>query len=281
MFRRSEIQAKTVNTLRAARLAGARATTLVAELLSRGYEPPEVSDHLIAAFQVGALFGLRMVPADRPDLVDRLAEAAIDAARDRWSTAPPFPDLLRRRDRQAFQLTAAHNDCIFIVAAAHPAAARHVGQALVRPYPLPGEATVGSAANNAGLVIADPADTRHSARLQARGLHIGTADEGHAVQGPGGVRFHPAYRLLGAYRHEGARDAWTGHDGERLRWELNGRMGLAMLPFGPDDSADALDRAYEGPSLLFLPSGNVTVHADRASLAAHYDLLGLRARGQA
>jgi hypothetical protein len=218
------ILGETIDRLRAARLAGTAVSRLVADLRAQGLELRSVAEHMAAAFCLSAQANIALIPktADGepdPSILDEYIAMRVDAARERWQAAPPYPDLLRRRDRLAFEQVARRHGIVLIVCAADRAAAAS----------------------------------------------------------------QPGYRLHGAYKLESGANAWTGSMGQRLRAELNLRLGQELVQSGPHDTwAERLDlpesdplRGPQPPVLFFLPNGEVEVRSDAKGMELYCRFLGI------
>jgi hypothetical protein len=303
MTRRAEVLNEIVAEVRRLRVGGARASAIARELTNRGLMGTEIKAHFDAAFGIDVVNPLYW-PCDADGQfiaakLDKLIEPLIDSAGDAWTLAPAYPDLLRRRDRHAFRGLARETGNIFVVRAAEPRAAQYVGRAGFRPFPIHLLDVTRLEAPNEGLVAADPGSEELAAtlaalrpplsfegyrdRLAAEGLSIADAAEGFVIRDRSGTRFYSGYQLLGVYRNQSGSSAWSGREGERLRWALNRRMGEDLVQFGPHDDWDGR-RALEpgnrlrgplAPALFFTPDGNVNVRFDAESIASYYRFLGI------
>jgi hypothetical protein len=116
----NEIIGEIVNDLRASRRAGASASQLVNELVARDVDMMDVNKYFRETFGLGV--NVSMMP---PEMLDEHIGAQIDAKREQWQNAPPYPDLMRRRDREAFKAVARANGIVLIVCAADRAAGQY------------------------------------------------------------------------------------------------------------------------------------------------------------
>lgn len=301
MTRPAEILSEIVLDIRRMRFKGARASDIANELARRGFIDPEVKDHFDAAFGTNIIDPMYLSRDAQGQFIsadfDEMTEPAIAATGDSWTQAPPYPDLFRRRDRHAFRKLASETGNVFIVQAAIPNAAQFVGMSGFKPFPLHLLDIARTEAPNAGLVSADPEskalhDALGSLRpaltyedyldlLASAGLSVGNRFEGFIVRDSQGTCFYPGYRLLGVYRESSGTSAWSGADGERMRWLLNRRMGEDLVQFGPHDDWDGRrllepDNPLRGPlapALFFTPEGNVTVCFDAESIERYYRFL--------
>lgn len=218
------ILGEVVDRLRAERLAGTTVSQLVADLRRDGIELSEVTTYFREAFLLGGQANIALLPKlengePEPGILDDFIAGMVDAARERWRVAPPYPDLLRRRDRIAFEQVARQHDVVLIVCAANQVASQRSS----------------------------------------------------------------GYRLHGVYRRASGTNAWTGRDGEKLRAELNRRLGADLIQGGPHDTWDkrlALDdadplRGPMPPVLFFLPDGDVEVRRDARGMKLFYRYLGI------
>lgn len=298
------ILGEVVDELRARRLSGAAVSQLVAELRGRGVALQEVARYMREAFLLPGQANIALIPrldSGEPDpliLDDYIAEC-VDAARTRWEHAPPYPDLMRRRDRLAFEQVARRHGIVLIVRAAQRSAAQYVGHSGFRTAPHPLLGVPRRRPPNEGLLAADPespelrsivgcfsADRSHAgyvAALARRGLRVGSADDSYLIRDAAGRALYPGYYLHGAFRVENGANAWTAAQGERLRAELNCRLGDDLVPTGPHDTwAQRLEldessplRGPLPPVLFFLPDGNVEVRTDARGMELYYRFLGI------
>jgi len=304
-MRPSEQLGDVVASLRARRLQGAALSELIRDLRQKGLDLHEAAEYLGAAFCLSGPLRLLLMPRDGsrelvPGHVDELFGPMVDETRSQWENAEAYPDLMRRRDRHAFRQTARRTGCVFVVRASNPFAGQHIGLPGFRPAPLCLLGVSRRTPPNAGLMAADPNDPRlatvleslqppqtyadFKAELDARGFTVSDEEEGHIVRDDTGDAFYPGYYLLGVYDEETGRNAWTGDEGEKIRAELNQRMGEELVRCGPHEAWDqrlALDetsplRGPLIPALLFLPDGNVEVKFDPDSLESYYRYLGIR-----
>lgn len=298
------ILGETIQHLRNHRRAGTAVSRLLTDLRGQGLSVREAAEHLAAAFCLPAQANVALVPktpSGEPDpaILDDYIARCVDAARVKWESAGPYPDLMRRRDRIAFQQVARERNIVLIVCAAHPAAARYIGEPGHKPAPGAFLGAVRTAAPNEGLLAADPAApelkrilnaaafrgeyARYRAELERQGLRVGPADDGFVIRDDTGAAFYAGYQIHGAYRSDSGANAWTGSDGENIRADLNRRCGEELVQAGPLDifagrlelpERDSL-RAPQPPVLFFLPDGNVEVRFDARSMELYYRFLGI------
>jgi hypothetical protein len=93
----------------------------------------QVTSYFREAFLVSGQANIALIPKlvsgePNPQILDSFIADLVDGARQRWEQAPPYPDLMRRRDRIAFEQVARRHDIVLIVCAADRAAARDVGR---------------------------------------------------------------------------------------------------------------------------------------------------------
>ncbi len=300
-----EARSATIDDIRAMRAGGSRVSDIVRFLAELKLDKTEMSLHLNEAFLLehGGP-NLYFLPPGTcggfdPQAIDDAFEVAVQEARSNWASAGPYPDLMRRRDRHVFRNMARQTGNIFIVRAANRLAGRYIGRSGFRPAPVGLTAVSRLTPPNEGLLAAEPADARSTGALQAQapplsngqftdaglpaGFSIGSANEGYIIRDEAGNALHPCYLLHGVYDLETARNAWTAREGERLRAELNRRMGAELVVTGPYDIwAERLDlpkedprRAPRPPALCFLPDGNMSVCADADALEQFYRYYGV------
>ncbi len=255
---RGHVLGAVVRTLRDLRSKGAGAYDLLAHL-----QPRFPDSRAVAVGYINAAFtknGLRMHTAlrggmwahfDRDNEVFLVADQFIDAAKDDWM-GKRFPELIRTRDYFAFLEFAVAHKLYVIVCDATPLAAPLIGVAGHRCYDGTTFVVSRETPPHEGCVAADPEDTRlrdglaaypgsglpyaaYVARLAEEGLHVASAEEGYAVLDASGCRLYQGYRLHGVYDSETGRSAWTGKAGERLRGEINERLGHELVLKGPHD----------------------------------------------
>lgn len=136
------ILGETIDRLRAARQAGASVSHLLADLRGSGMELRHAAEHMAAAFCLSGQANIALIPkldSGEPDplILDDYIAGHVDAARERWEHAPPYPDLMRRRDRIAFGQVARRHGIVLIVCAADRAGgASHAGYRLHGAYKL-------------------------------------------------------------------------------------------------------------------------------------------------
>ena len=95
-----EILGTVVNELRARRARGVRASELVRFV-------DELGIYKAFGFVIPGSFHFHLHDDGLDyEAIGFIADPLIDAARARWTTAPPYPDLASRRDREAFRAVA-------------------------------------------------------------------------------------------------------------------------------------------------------------------------------
>lgn len=297
MTRHSEVLSEIVADVRLRRSGGARVSDIARALSDQGMIDGEIRDHLDAAFgiDIGPVT-MELARDDNgafvPDRFDARVEPLIAATGAAWRHAPPYPDLLRRRDRHAFRGLAEATGKVFVVQAANPHAAAFVGRPGFKAFDMHLLDIASNSGPAAGLAAADPQSLalrdalsaqgltydQYLQRLAAAGRSVGTAAEGFVIRDHEGTRFFPGYRLLGVYGARSGSSAWSNTAGERMRWQLNRQMGEDLVLFGPhDDWANrrALPSSHplRGPllpALFFKPDGNVRVCFDAESMQRQY-----------
>lgn len=225
--------------------------------------------------------------------------AAIAAEGDAWRSAPPFPDVMGRRDREAFRAVSKGHDCYIIVRASHPRARQYRYRGGYRPAPACLLGVVRDQEPSAGLYAADPADSRLTAllrlvrpgwtydtyvrELRCAGYSVAPEGGGWVIRNATGDAFYPGYFIQGVYDKESGNNLWTRHSGEAIRRELNVRMGAIVVAFGPRDLWQLRDEELGGmlaglqfPVHVFgpRPGGNVSVFIDFPSLQDSYGSRG-------
>lgn len=118
------VQSEVVDRLRNQRRTGVPISQLVADLRHDGLELADVTTYLREAFLLSGQASIGLIPkleSGEPDpaILDDFIAGMVDAARDQWQIAPPYPDLLRRRDRIAFEQVARRHDLVLVVCAAN------------------------------------------------------------------------------------------------------------------------------------------------------------------
>ena len=119
--------------------------------------------------------------------------------------------------------------------------------------------------------------------MEEQDFRVGGEDEGYVLRDASGVAFYPGYYLHGVYHARNGMNAWTGEDGERIRRELNQRLGEELIRMGPHDNWDqrsatgqlAGPRGPKPPVLFFLPDGNVEVRHDARSMELYCRYLNI------
>lgn len=297
-----EVFADIVDHLRTDRIAGASIAQLVVDLEGQGLELPQINAHFAEAFGLSRRPNLEFVARtesgelDR-DYLDNAIGQKVDENRKVWVAAPPYPGLHRRRDREAFKSLAKRTGNILIVCAAHPSAGQHVGRPGYEPAPLGLLGVPRTTDPGRGLLAADPEAPELQGLLSAdrsasyddyvkslvkRGYSIGSPADGFVIRDFHGTAFYPGYRLHGAYDLETGANAWTSPQGERMRAELNRRMGVELVQHGPLDIAEwvhseVIDpaRRPQPPALFFLPDGDVCVCHDAETMERYYRYYGI------
>jgi hypothetical protein len=273
MSRPSEISGELVDELRARRRAGEHSSQLAGYLHGLGLAPPEIGSYMLEAFCLIAA-----------ETANCNYENAIEDAAGQWRNAPPYPDLMRRRDRFAFKQAAAINGAVIVVRAAERAAARYIGLAGYRAQPahLPAEASLKP--DWRGLIAADPSTERllhtlaslkrpidyqaYKNELATLGFFVMGPDRGFVIRDKFGDYFYAGYSIYGIFDATTGRERWHGREGERFRGDLNTRMGAALVAIGPPDlwqHRGELHLAFREPAppaLFFLPDGGVAVAKD-------------------
>lgn len=236
------ILSERIERLRERRLDGARVSQLVADLRHDGLELPAVAVYLREAFLLSGQANVAMIPkteAGEPDpaVLDDFISEQIDANRETWSSAPPYPDLLRRRDRIAFEQTARKHDIVLIVCAAN------------QPAPTGDPAADASAPLACRTRDDFGAGYRlHGAYRRATGVNAWTAAAGASL------RAELNRRLGGELVRGGPIDTWQ----DRLE---------------RDDGEPS--RGPRPPVLFFLPDGNVVVRDSVEGMERYYRFLGI------
>lgn len=119
-----EIIGAFVNELRARRARGARAADLVRYLDGLGVDPTPARQYFRSAFEISFPGSFLYHQGENGGLdyesIGETAEPLIDAARDSWSSASPYPDLASRRDREAFRAFARRRRVYLLVSAVDP-----------------------------------------------------------------------------------------------------------------------------------------------------------------
>jgi hypothetical protein len=219
----SEIFGEIVQDLRERRLAGASISQLVEHFHSQGMSLFAINQHFREAFGISHTANLNMLPKDehglpQAEMLDEMIAAQVDANLEQWKSAPPYPDLWRRRDRDAFRQVAKRTGNVIVVCAVD--------------------------------------------QTKTPGIDSG-------------------YQIHGVYKNGSGVNAWTPADGEKMRAELNNRMGRELIRNGPlDISADRLGLADDDPRkaprppvLFFLPDGGVQVRSDSKGMELYYRFL--------
>jgi hypothetical protein len=302
MTRHSEVLSEIVTEIRRLRIEGAGVFQIARALKQRGLSDIELKRHIDAAFSIDIINPMYLYDNEgqfKEASFNRIVEPLITAAGEGWQRAKPYPGLLRRRDRHAFRALARETGTVVIVQAALPEAARYVGQNGFRPFPLHLLDVASLVPPHAGLVAADPesAELREALgalrpalsyqgyleRLSAEGFAVAGPGEGFIIRDREGTRFYPGYRLLGVYRGRSGASAWTGAEGEKIRWMLNRRMGEDLVQFGPHDDWEGRRCLEPGhplrgpfsPALFFTSEGNVMVEFDAESIRDTYRFFGI------
>ena len=264
----------------------------------------EINEHFRVAFYLSGRANLEMMPKQDsgdliPEILDQYITPQIDEARERWTNASDFPDLMRHRDRHAFREVARLTGNVFIVCAADRFAGQLIGKPGYKPCPYRMLGVSRGSTPNQGLLAADPEakifreflnsmkpprDYRQYKEALARlGLRVGGEEDGYIIRDQLGSAFYSAYYLHGVYKQENGSNAWTGVEGEKIRAELNRRMGEELILFGPHDIWDHRPslpstsplKSPQPPVIFFLPSGDVEVRMDTASMELYYRYLGI------
>jgi hypothetical protein len=303
MAQNLEIIGEVVDDIRRSRLAGERLSSIVKYLAATGLMEPLIIDYLDEAFRfVKGRPSLMLLPRNPDgslvaDALDRAFEGPIEESREVWSEEGPYPDLMRRRDRHAFRAVARATDTILIVRSADRWAARYIGAPGFRPAPPELAACARATEPNRALMAADPNDPRLPAFIASRfpgasyaefvrelaaiGFSVTGPEAGYIVKDGGGNAFYPGYYLLGAYSNTGHRNAWTGRDGERIRFQLNRHLGEDLVQWGPWDAAENRESGPSDfeepcfPALFFFPTGDVKTRTDLDGVESLYHYLDI------
>ena len=299
-----DIYGELVDALRTRRSDGTSVSELVQFLSDQGLELHAINDHISAAFALSGAVNLEMLSKDRssvpePKILDVHVAKLIDDRKPEWQAADPYPDLMRRRDRQAFKEVARLHDSVIVVCAANPHSGSYIGTEGFEPLPhfLPGLPR--SENPDKGLIAVDPNEPRLMQLLQGlnpkwsysdyvnylneRGYLVHKEGKGYVLEDADGVRFHPAYKVHGMYKKETGENAWTGSSGEHIRSQLNRRMEKELVQTGPHDQWDIRQTvdpqhplwAPQVPVLFFLPSGHVEVRFHKEGMERYYRFLNI------
>ncbi len=309
-----EILGQLVNLLRQARSEGDCASDLLARLEHIGLKPWQIANHISAAFCFETPLNPSILNLDIDDYdYEELEEEGVDPIEalmkviddeieetcEMWEGAPSYPDLMRRRDRHAFRYLAVNEVATVVVAAANPFSGRYIGQSGIRVSPLHLYDIARLGPPNAGLVAADPVDRRlvvllentipgvsyedYVSELLRCGYTVGGSEEGYVVRDAGGKLLIPGYSVQGVYCEENGANLWHAKEGERIRADLNRRMGFELVRYGTHDTWEARlglpkhSPAYgpQVPVLIFSPQGNVDVLFNIDDVASRYRYLGI------
>ncbi len=304
MSRPSEVLSELVSDLRLRRSEGASVSQLVTYLQKLGLELSQINEHFRVAFCLSGRANLMMMPQKDsgeliPEVLDTYIGAKIDETLKQWINAPDYPDLMRRRDRHTFKVVARMTGNVFVVCAANRFAGQYIGKPGYKPLPVHSYGIARTTPPNQGLVAADPNEpklekllkslkpsktySQYKEYLTQLGFKVGNEEDGYILRDQSGSAFYPGYYLHGVYHEENGMNAWTGDQGEKIRAELNRRMGAELVQFGPHDVWDQrlnLEpanplRGPQLPVLFFLPDGYVEVRFDAASMERYYRYLGI------
>jgi hypothetical protein len=220
MERPTEILGEIVQDLRSRRLGGMSISQLVRHFHSQGMSVFAINQHFREAFALSHMANLNMLPKGedglpQDELLEGLIAEQVNANLEQWQAAPPYPDLMRRRDREAFRQVAQRTGSVLIVCAAD----RVAGQR--------------------------------------------------------------EYLLHGVYKHGNGVNAWTAGEGEKIRAELNRRLGEELVRSGPLDNWEQRLELEEGdprraprpPVLFFMPDGTVQARVDVKGMELLYRFL--------
>src|SRR3990172_2226253 len=137
-----EIAGELIEKLRKRRRSGSSASQLVPFLEENNVEDAIAADCFQLAFCLQSRIHfsrLRKGPygTGRFDYekIDRRFEPMIQEARDRWESAPPYPDLMGRSHREAFRWLALKRACYVIIRAPNPYSKAYVGKPGFRAAP--------------------------------------------------------------------------------------------------------------------------------------------------
>jgi hypothetical protein len=114
-----------VDELCVRRAQGARASGLARFLDENGIDIMDATKYFAAAFRTRFPFSfLLLTSQETGDLneegLDLIAEPLIDRARAQWASAPPYPDVASRRDREVFRAVAKRRRVNLLVQAVDP-----------------------------------------------------------------------------------------------------------------------------------------------------------------
>ncbi len=296
-----EILGEFVGELRARRAAGATPYELLRFLEDHGVRTR--TDTFRAAF-LGWFSWVAFLTHDESgapiaeETINRKIErgfAAIAADGDGWHSAPPYPDVMGRRDREAIRSVSKSRDCYIIVRSSHPRARHYRHRVGHRPAPARLVAIVRDQEPSAGLYAADPSDSRLTAllrvvrpgctydsyvgELRQAGYSVAPEADGWVILNGMDEAFYPGYVIQGVYDKESGNNLWTRNLGEAIRRELNVRMGASLVVLGPRDlwqlRESELSCMLAGPQFpvhVFgpRPGGNVDDFVDFSSLQDSY-----------
>jgi hypothetical protein len=172
---------------------------------------------------------------------------------------------MRERDQRVFAQVAKHIGKIILVRNTNPNALQYIGQKNYKPWPAHLKATTRTFPPNVGLAAADPTDNaletalgelnppatyeQYKEELAAQGFTVQGEEEGYIIRDASGHAFYPGYYLHGVYDAETGRNIWTGAEGDRLRMELNTRLGEMLIQHGTHDAWALLNDAARAGSL--------------------------------
>ena len=217
----------------------------------------------------------------------------LDRDGDAWRTAPPYPDLMRLSDREAFRQVAIRHDCIIGVRASNPDSGPLIGATGFRVRPLELLAHARREPPHAGCMALDPDDPEMQAvlarsrpghtweayvgELERFGYSVGSATEGYVVRDSGGNLLHPFYELEGVWSGTTRVSLWKSERGPSIRRALNRGMGAELVPLGPRASWEFSKTTGTGPLLpvlWFHPDGHASASLTVDGVAGVYRYYG-------
>ena len=301
-----EIAGELIEELRKRRRSGSSASQLVPFLEENNVEDAIAADCFQLAFCLQSRIHfsrLRKGPygTGRFDYekIDRRFEPMIQEARDRWESAPPYPDLMGRSHREAFRWLALKRACYVIIRAPNPYSKAYVGKPGFRAAPAFLVAVARLTPPNAGLMAADPGSDlfrrylavmkpghshqHYLTALAETGIHVAGAEEGFVVTDGSGTRYYPPYFIQGVYAEDTGKNLWRAPEGDSIRRELNTMLGEQLIRFGAhdvwehrdDDAMGGPEVGPQSPVIYFDPKGNSGVVFDAQRLFEEYRSWGI------
>jgi len=171
------------------------------------------------------------------------------------------------------------------VRAANTDGAKYLDRTGFRPAPVGFMGVARKTDPNSGLIAADPSDpalaavlgaqdpprtyAEHVHDLERAGFRVGAAEEGYVIRDQDGTAFFDPYYLIGVYSEEG-KNLWRPPIGERIRSQLNSRLGDELVRFGPLDTWEQAG-APKVPVICFAPDSNVHAFLDGEKLRSYFD----------